>query len=276
MSIEFEWVSSQETRNELADVIEGNLAEFEFACSAHYVEDYPHSRANDLPTAVAINWTNSTLLALCEMLRNGELSEMFLFATLSGDLYEDPHEVEFSKFVNSIGGPLSFSRNMAGVLNRFYIQDGIKARRMIVCLEEVCKFIIASNMNAYWASLATPGSLSAHWRVYERVAESSESDLSAPTPRERFADRAGLRASAEEAPGSPVDRSADRDPLVSSLSRREQEVLRLLMEGKTNNEICYELDLKLSTVKSYVSRIFDKYNVNSRAELLSKVLQRAN
>lgn len=116
------------------------------------------------------------------MLRDGGFDAAFHYSNVNGDIYEDTRELEFSKFVNSIAGPLSALRNMAGVLNRLYIQDAVSFCRMLTCLEEVCQFIIASNMNAYWVSIAIPGGLSSHWNLYERVVESSESDLSAPTP----------------------------------------------------------------------------------------------
>lgn len=50
------------------------------------------------------------------------------------------------------------------------------------------------------------------------------------------------------------------------LTWRETEVLRLLVEGLSNNEIALQLDIKPSTVKTHVSRIFAKLDVSSRVE----------
>lgn len=52
------------------------------------------------------------------------------------------------------------------------------------------------------------------------------------------------------------------------LSRREEDVVRLLMEGRSNREIAQTLKLSEHTIKNYLFRIFDKLGVSSRTELL--------
>jgi DNA-binding NarL/FixJ family response regulator len=49
-----------------------------------------------------------------------------------------------------------------------------------------------------------------------------------------------------------------------SLTGRELEVLRLIAYGKNNSEICSELFLSESTVKTHISRIFAKLGVRDR------------
>ncbi len=53
------------------------------------------------------------------------------------------------------------------------------------------------------------------------------------------------------------------------LSGRETEILRLIANGKSNNEISEELCVSLSTVKKHVYNIFNKAGVNSRTQLLN-------
>ncbi|MFI6024714.1 response regulator transcription factor [Amycolatopsis magusensis] len=53
---------------------------------------------------------------------------------------------------------------------------------------------------------------------------------------------------------------------VNSLTRRELDVLELLGEGKTNQEIASSLHLGHATVKSYVSRVLDKLGKRDRVE----------
>jgi len=52
------------------------------------------------------------------------------------------------------------------------------------------------------------------------------------------------------------------------LSKREEDVVRHLMEGFSNREIAQTLKLSEHTIKNYLFRIFDKVGVSSRTELL--------
>lgn len=52
------------------------------------------------------------------------------------------------------------------------------------------------------------------------------------------------------------------------LSKREEDVVKLLMEGLSNREIARNLELSEHTIKNYLFRIFDKLGVSSRTELL--------
>jgi len=58
------------------------------------------------------------------------------------------------------------------------------------------------------------------------------------------------------------------------LSGRELEVLRLLVAGSSNKAIASQLNLSENTVKSHISHIFDKLDVQSRAEAVAVALQR--
>jgi DNA-binding NarL/FixJ family response regulator len=57
------------------------------------------------------------------------------------------------------------------------------------------------------------------------------------------------------------------------LTAREQEVLQLILTGKSNRSIADTLNISESTVKTHARNIFSKYNVSSRAELISLLLQ---
>ena len=60
---------------------------------------------------------------------------------------------------------------------------------------------------------------------------------------------------------------------LDPLTIREQEVLQLILSGKSNREIAGALFISESTVKTHARNIFSKYDVGSRAELISIVLK---
>ena len=53
---------------------------------------------------------------------------------------------------------------------------------------------------------------------------------------------------------------------LESLSQRELEVLQLLVQGRSNQEIAQELVIAIDTVKRHVSHIFSKLNVQNRVQ----------
>jgi two-component system, NarL family, response regulator LiaR len=57
------------------------------------------------------------------------------------------------------------------------------------------------------------------------------------------------------------------------LTPREEEVLRLLVQGKTNNEIGLALQISPATVRLHVSNILAKLDVTNRTEAVSVALQ---
>jgi LuxR family maltose regulon positive regulatory protein len=76
----------------------------------------------------------------------------------------------------------------------------------------------------------------------------------------------GVEAQVSEAPST----RPPAQPLIEPLSQRELEVLRLIAKGLSNGEISKRLFLALSTIKGHNRVIFDKLQVQSRAEAIAR------
>ena len=59
---------------------------------------------------------------------------------------------------------------------------------------------------------------------------------------------------------------------LALLTRREEAVVKSLVEGLTNREIAQTLAISQHTVKNYIFKIFDKLGVSNRVELTVQVL----
>lgn len=59
---------------------------------------------------------------------------------------------------------------------------------------------------------------------------------------------------------------------TNQLSKREREVIKLLLQGKSNKLIAISLDISDRTVEFHLKNIYAKYQVNSRLELILKLV----
>ena len=75
-------------------------------------------------------------------------------------------------------------------------------------------------------------------------------------------------APSEMKPESPSGNS--QSELIEPLSPRELEVLQLISQGLSNQEIGRRLFLALDTVKGHNRRIFEKLQVNRRTEAIAR------
>jgi DNA-binding NarL/FixJ family response regulator len=76
-----------------------------------------------------------------------------------------------------------------------------------------------------------------------------------------------IRFAQDRQNGSKCEPGEDSKESFESLTPRELEVLALLREAKPNKVIARELDIKESTVKVFVQRIFSKLHVSNRTQL---------
>jgi two-component system, NarL family, response regulator LiaR len=84
---------------------------------------------------------------------------------------------------------------------------------------------------------------------------------------------AGRPTLAPEAVQALVQPPSETETLAADLTRRENEVLALLVKGMSNPEIAERLVISRATVKVHVSSILSKLGVGSRAEAIALALQ---
>jgi NarL family two-component system response regulator LiaR len=78
---------------------------------------------------------------------------------------------------------------------------------------------------------------------------------------------------APEAVQALIQPRSEAESMAAELTRREQEVLALLVKGMSNPEIAERLFISRATVKVHVSSILSKLGVASRAEAISLAIQ---
>jgi DNA-binding NarL/FixJ family response regulator len=77
-----------------------------------------------------------------------------------------------------------------------------------------------------------------------------------------------LEALSDSAPAAITDSKG-----LNLLTKREEDVVRLVAEGLTNREISERLILSEHTVRNYLFRIFDKLGISSRVELVLRTFE---
>lgn len=75
-------------------------------------------------------------------------------------------------------------------------------------------------------------------------------------------------------PGDPAPEIDERELARLGLSGRELEVLQLMAEGLSNQEIADRLFVSLNTVKTHCSRIYEKLGVRRRTQAIEMAKRR--
>jgi DNA-binding NarL/FixJ family response regulator len=68
-------------------------------------------------------------------------------------------------------------------------------------------------------------------------------------------------------------RANDHSSSKRALNRREITVLEGIARGRRLKEVAAELDLSVTTVQTYLRRIYEKLQVHSQAEAVAKFLR---
>lgn len=83
----------------------------------------------------------------------------------------------------------------------------------------------------------------------------------------------GRATLAPEATAALINAARQRQVIEINLTEREQDVLALLVQGRTNNEICELLSISLATVKFHLKNIYSKLGAKNRTEASTIALE---
>jgi serine/threonine protein kinase len=88
----------------------------------------------------------------------------------------------------------------------------------------------------------------------------------AKDPKSRYMDALAMAGAFREA--AALGQPATSDSIVEMLTRKEQEILHYIAEGRSNKEIADQLFVTLATVKWYITQIYRKLHVRSRMQAI--------
>ncbi len=88
----------------------------------------------------------------------------------------------------------------------------------------------------------------------------------AKDPKLRYADALAMAGDFREA--AALGQPSTSDSIVEMLTRKEQEILHYIVEGRSNKEIAEQLFVTLATVKWYITQIYRKLHVRSRMQAI--------
>ena len=120
-------------------------------------------------------------------------------------------------------------------------------------------------------------SFSEEQEVIEAIDAGALSYLMKDSPPEKLAE-AILAAGRGESVLSPritkklMKRATSEQPVIDPLTDREEEVLSCLVSGSSNKEIADKLNISITTVKTHVSNILRKLEVEDRTQAAIKAI----
>ena len=87
---------------------------------------------------------------------------------------------------------------------------------------------------------------------------------------QRFRQKQWLTPQQEPRPGEIAAALPDQNDLIEPLSTRELEVLRLVDQGLSNQQIAVKLNIAASTVKTHINNIYGKLSVETRVQAIRR------
>jgi DNA-binding NarL/FixJ family response regulator len=152
---------------------------------------------------------------------------------------------------------------------RMPVLDGIAATRRIVGTDAQCHVLILTTFDLDDYVLGAIRAGAAGFLLKEQAPEVlAEAIRTVHRGEAILAPGATARLFAKlAAPSEPVA------PVLDFLTRREQQVLTLIADGASNEDIASTLVVSLATVKTHVSNLFTKLDVTNRVQIVAWAYQ---
>lgn len=188
-----------------------------------------------------LDWALEGVYSMAEQLENGRIdAAQYESFSVGGDSMSEPfvpleYYVKSRLHIASVVAPL--------VWNEFTFERATM-ERLLNCLETYTQASIAANTETFLAELSQPKAVRRHWNL------------------------------GRPATGGDRRPSAIPDDPLFWLTARERQIVDLVAQGRSNNEIAGSLGIRVNTVKGHMQHIFDKLGVASRTEVALVALKR--
>ncbi len=135
-----------------------------------------------------------------------------------------------------------------------YIMDAMAGGASGYLLKDTdSKSLVQAIQNVYNGNIIMPGA------VFQKLAGNLSSNSSGSAKNSSSSQFAG---------GEVSPKSKTENTQTEEFTQRESDIVRLLLEGKSNKEISEELFLTIGTTKNYLSQIYMKLQVNDRTNAI--------
>jgi len=151
--------------------------------------------------------------------------------------------------------------------------DGLDALQAINSLNVATRVIIITTYRSTAYLLRALAGGAAGFVLKDIPREELLTTVRAVAGGESRVDREFLQNVLRDLDDPPDDLPADDPVLPEPLTPREMDVLRLLVEGLTNQGIAQTLTLSPGTVKSYLQAVFQKLDVSDRTQAAVKAIR---
>lgn len=249
-------------RRVLIDILKKNHASISSELFRRFPVEYPESKANQVDDRYRARWSSEELDNLIHALKTDDLSTLS-YKKMVGDIFYESHHPVLSQLSTALAEIMFESDVIASFLIGHEMPSDVDTGQLLVCFEGFIQKVVTYNCSLYLQHAQEPGCLVSAWQAnyFRRI---GMEHISGQTNRNEW-------LSQQDSQRADEIRWQRR---LASLTKRERQVLSLVLQGKTNGEIAAQLHVSQNTVKNHVTHLFDKMGVRSRTELVVALLHK--